>query len=83
MREPTSASPSSIYESRHRHRMNASQKQDAHPVNVVRELSPLILVNSMTNVCVGALHGDLPSLGGHGRSLRAELDIELYGMGIA
>ena len=49
----------------------------AHPVDVVRELSPLILVNSMADVCVGTLHGDLPSLLGQGRSLRAELDIEL------
>jgi hypothetical protein len=49
----------------------------AHPVDVVRELSPLILVNSMADVCIGALHGDLASLGGHGRCLRAELNVEL------
>jgi hypothetical protein len=49
----------------------------AHPIDVVRALSPLILVNSMTNVCVGTLHGDLPSLLANGRSLRAELNIEL------
>jgi hypothetical protein len=49
----------------------------AYPVDVVRELSPLILVNGMADVCIGALHGDLASPGGDGRCLRAELNIEL------
>ena len=31
----------------------------------------------MADVCVGTLHGDLPSLGADGRSLRAELNVEL------
>ena len=82
MREPTSGSPSIIYERRHRHRhrTNASPRIRtgcAHPIDVVRELPPLILVNGMADVCIGALHGDLASPGGYGRCLRAKLDIEL------
>jgi hypothetical protein len=80
MREPTSGSPSIIYERYHRHRTNASPKirtSYAHPIDVVRELSPLILVNGMADICVGALHGDFASPGRDGRCLRAELNIEL------
>jgi hypothetical protein len=80
MREPTSGSPSIICERHHRHRTNAFSRirtSCAHPVDVVRELSPLILVNGMADVCIGALHGDLASPGGHGRCLRAKLNIEL------
>jgi hypothetical protein len=80
MREPTSGSPSIIYERRHRHRTNAPSRirtSYAHPVDVVRELSPLILVNGMADVCIGALHGDLASPGADGRCLRAELNVEL------
>jgi len=60
--------------------MNASPKLKtsyAHPIDVVRELSPLILVNGMADVRIGALHGDLASPSGDGRCLRAELNIEL------
>jgi hypothetical protein len=80
MREPTSGSPSIIYESRHRYQTNAPLRIEtsyAHPVDMVRELSPLILVNGMADVCIGALHGDSASPGGHGRCLRTELNIEL------
>jgi hypothetical protein len=84
MREPTSGSPSIIYKRHHHHhRTNAPPKirtSYAYPVDVVRELSPLILVNGMADVCIGALHGDLASPGGHGRCLRAELNIELSDM---
>ena len=81
MREPTSGSPSIIYERQDRHRTHASLRirtSYTHPVDVVCELSPLILVNGMADVCVGALHGDLASPGGDGRRLRAELNIELW-----
>ena len=79
MREPTSGSPSIIYERHHHYRTNSPLRITTytHPVDVVRELSPLIFVNRMADVCIGALHGDLASSGGHGRCLRAELNIEL------
>ena len=48
-----------------------------HPVNVVRKLSSLILVDSMADIRVGALNSDPTSLGGDRGSPRAEFDIEL------
>jgi hypothetical protein len=78
MREPTSGSPSIIYEiSSSSNECIPKSKSYAHPVDVVRELSPLILVNGMADVCIGALHGDLASPGGDGRCLRAKLNIKL------
>jgi hypothetical protein len=77
MREPTSGSPSIIYRRRHRYQTNAPPRGQAHPVDVVRELSPLVLVNRMADVCIGALNGDFASLRGDGRGLRAELNVEL------
>ena len=73
-RLPLSTRDIIVIEQIHPQRIRASY---AHPVDVVRELSSLILVNGVADVCIGALHGDLASPGGDGRCLRAELNIEL------
>jgi len=44
---------------------------------VIRELPPLIFIDGVADVGVGALHGDLAGLGSDGRGLRPELDVEL------
>ena len=54
-----------------------SETSHAHPIDVICELPPLIFVDGVADVRVGALHCDLSGLGGEGRSLRAELDVEL------
>jgi hypothetical protein len=53
------------------------QKRYTHAVDMVREFSPLILVNGMADIRGGTLHGDPASLDGDGGSPRAEFDIKL------
>ena len=62
--------PSIVIEHKH-HQVHA------YTVDVVRKLPPLILVDCVAHIRVGAPYGDLTGLGGKRRGLRAELDIEL------
>ena len=53
------------------------QKRHTHAVDVVCELSPLVLVDGMADIRIRTLHSDLAGLGANGGSLGAKFDVEL------
>jgi len=79
MREPTSGSPSRIYKKSRPSSVPGvvSETSYTHSIDVICKLPPLVFIDGVADVRVGALYCDLSGLGGDGRSLRAELDVEL------